>query len=571
MDLRERVASTIIMTKARLALPPVDRTRLMTSLCRPCNRIFICVAVLLFSFLLPFNSLPALEKDDTLLILDASGSMWGRVDGRSKIETARDVIVDLLAASPTRQKLGLMSYGHRRKGDCGDIELLVRPARSTREAIQGAVMSIKPRGKTPLSASVIQAARVLRSERNKATVILVSDGRETCGYDPCQVARELEASGIDFTAHVIGFNVTDPIDLSQLQCMAENTGGQFVAAANASELSQALQSVSTVFDQTADAGTALRNTPGVSESGTESATNSTTQKSAAASDAQNTTEVGDIELDHVLDIDALSLRSNGVQRGSVTADSHDAKSVNGKSTSVENPSNPGGSGRQQRGFGRIERDRTAGNNADSNADSAGLGAGINSDSEEPSAITEVPASSIKAAIPASLTVPPVLYTMQIFTARWTGPGLAEDLITIALPDSAADEWLQAVPVGGGGKLKLTAPEQPGDYEVRYVDASMNILATVAITVRKAQATLIAPQQARSGRLVRIRWKDGTRDPKDAIVISRKGAPLSSSINRRFIRGQSSVMLLMPSRSGEYELRYIQAGGNMIASQPIVIK
>lgn len=559
MDLRERVASTI--TKARLALPPVDRTRLMASLCRLYNRIFICVAVLLFSILLPFNSLSALEKDDTLLILDASGSMWGRVDGRSKIETARDVIVDLLAASPTRHKLGLMSYGHRRKGDCGDIELLVRPARSTREAIQGAVMSIKPRGKTPLSASVIQAARVLRSDRNKATVILVSDGRETCGYDPCQVARELEASGIDFTAHVIGFNVTDPIDLSQLQCMAENTGGQFVAAANGSELSQALQSVSTVFDQTADVGTALPDTPGVSESGTESAT----QKSAAANDAQNTTEVGDI------DIDALSLRSNGVQRGSVTPDSQDAKSVKGKSTSVENPSNPGGSGRQQRGFGRIERDRTAGSNAESNADSAGVGAEINSGSEEPSAITEVPASSIKAAIPASLTVPPVLYTMQIFTARWTGPGLAEDLITIALPDSAADEWLQAVPVGGGGKLKLTAPEQPGEYEVRYVDASMNILATVAFTVRKAQATLIAPQQVRSGRLVRIRWKDGTRDPKDAIVISRKGAPLSSSINRRFIRGQSSVMLLMPSRSGEYELRYIQAGGNMIASQPIVIK
>ena len=559
MDLRERVASTIM--KARLALPPVDRTRLMASLCRLYNRIFICVAVLLFSILLPFNSLSALEKDDTLLILDASGSMWGRVDGRSKIETARDVIVDLLAASPTRHKLGLMSYGHRRKGDCGDIELLVRPARSTREAIQGAVMSIKPRGKTPLSASVIQAARVLRSDRNKATVILVSDGRETCGYDPCQVARELEASGIDFTAHVIGFNVTDPIDLSQLQCMAENTGGQFVAAANGSELSQALQSVSTVFDQTADVGTALPDTPGVSESGTESAT----QKSAAANDAQNTTEVGDI------DIDALSLRSNGVQRGSVTPDSQDAKSVKGKSTSVENPSNPGGSGRQQRGFSRIERDRTAGSNAESNADSAGVGAEINSGSEEPSAITEVPASSIKAAIPASLTVPPVLYTMQIFTARWTGPGLAEDLITIALPDSAADEWLQAVPVGGGGKLKLTAPEQPGEYEVRYVDASMNILATVAITVRKAQATLIAPQQARSGRLVRIRWMDGTRDPKDAIVISRKGAPLSSSINRRFIRGQSSVMLLMPSRSGEYELRYIQAGGNMIASQPIVIK
>ena len=56
----------------------------------------------------------------------------------------------------------------------------------------------------------MQAAESLRHVEQKATVILVSDGEETCNLDPCQVGRELEAAGVDFTAHVIGFDVANP-------------------------------------------------------------------------------------------------------------------------------------------------------------------------------------------------------------------------------------------------------------------------------------------------------------------------------------------------------------------------
>lgn len=535
----------------------------------------LCLSLcFLVGFLFPVNVLPAITRDgNTLLILDASGSMWGRVDGRSKIETARDVIVDLLADDLPRQKLGLMSYGHRRKGDCNDIELLVPPAMNTTPLIKGAVMSIKPLGKTPLSASVIAAARALRYTREKATVVLVSDGRETCDYDPCQVARELEASGVDFTAHVIGFNVTDPVDLSQLRCMAENTGGQFVAAGDSEELSAALQSVSPVLFAAAESGTTAR---GAADHNADPSPDNATNEGA------NSIIAGQIDIEIPFD------QSAGGHSNTAAAESRRRAAAANKKRggNADDRSGPaaaghltrddfrrkgsGGTGSKGTGSKGTGSRRQGSANMDSYA--RGLANGRRQYDSSNGVTMELPASSIAPVdLVATVTAPSVLYTLQTFTARWTGPGLAEDLVTISVPGSSANSWVQAVAPGSSKNLKLIAPELPGEYEVRYLSANKKVLATTTISVRKAEAKLFAPKQARSGRLVRIRWKGGTRDPKDSIVIARKGAPLSSAINRRFIRSQTTVMLLMPSRSGDYELRYIQAGGNLIGSQSIVIK
>ena len=104
------------------------------------------------------------------------------------------------------------------------------------------VDAISPKGKTPLTAAVRKAADELRYEENRATVILVSDGEETCGGDPCAVARELEAAGIDFTVHVVGFDLTDE-ETENLRCMAESTGGRLLKADNAHELELAMSVV----------------------------------------------------------------------------------------------------------------------------------------------------------------------------------------------------------------------------------------------------------------------------------------------------------------------------------------
>ena len=52
----------------------------------------------------------------SMLVLDASGSMWGQIAGRAKIEIAREAVGSMLATWPASQQLGLMAYGHRSKG-----------------------------------------------------------------------------------------------------------------------------------------------------------------------------------------------------------------------------------------------------------------------------------------------------------------------------------------------------------------------------------------------------------------------------------------------------------------------
>lgn len=179
-----------------------------------------------------------------IVVLDASGSMWGKVDGRAKIEIAREAANAMLDGWDAGTDLGLMVYGHRRKGDCADIELLQAVAPLDATAMRERIAGLQPKGMTPIAESVRQAAIALRNAERKATVILVSDGEETCSADPCAVGAELEASGVDFTVHAIGFDLDDhPKAREQLRCLASATGGRYLDAHDARELSGAMKTV----------------------------------------------------------------------------------------------------------------------------------------------------------------------------------------------------------------------------------------------------------------------------------------------------------------------------------------
>lgn len=177
--------------------------------------------------------------DKAILVLDASGSMKAQINGKTKMQIAREVVSGLVDGWPEATELGLIAYGHRQKDNCGDIQTLVKPASNSWPAIKSAVGDVVPKGKTPITEAVRAAAKELHSEEGKATVILVSDGLETCNADPCAAAEELEKSGVDFTVHVVGFGTT-PDENRQLQCIADKTGGRFVGARNASELKTAM-------------------------------------------------------------------------------------------------------------------------------------------------------------------------------------------------------------------------------------------------------------------------------------------------------------------------------------------
>ncbi|MBN8633088.1 MAG: VWA domain-containing protein [Rhodobacterales bacterium] len=190
---------------------------------------------------------PVLAEGKSIIVLDASGSMWGQIDGRPKLEIAREALGSVLSGLDPSTEIGLMAYGHREKGSCEDIELIVPPAPGTAQAITDAANAMKFLGKTPLTEAVRRAAGELKSTEEKATVILITDGIETCEADPCALGAELEASGVDFTAHVVGFGLTAE-EGATVACLAENTGGKYIEAKDAGSLVEALKTTVAVVE-----------------------------------------------------------------------------------------------------------------------------------------------------------------------------------------------------------------------------------------------------------------------------------------------------------------------------------
>lgn len=206
-------------------------------------------AAFLLALAAPFTntSLSAEEKaapaGRVMIVLDASGSMLGQIDGKRKIDIARDALRNIMNDWDSALQVGLMAYGHREKGNCDDIEVLVPVGPPNKESILAAADKLTPLGKTPLSEATLQAAEALKYSEEAASVILISDGEETCDKDPCAIGTELEGKGVNFTAHVIGFDIDKAEHIAQLKCLAENTGGKYVSAKDSGELQSALKTV----------------------------------------------------------------------------------------------------------------------------------------------------------------------------------------------------------------------------------------------------------------------------------------------------------------------------------------
>lgn len=200
-------------------------------------RLVLCIVFYLIASL---QSHAQQADDRVMMILDGSNSMWGRVDGEPKISIAKEVMTDLISNWDDKVKLGLMVYGHRRKNDCSDIEVFSMPGAVNRLDLISKVQSISPRGKTPISKSLQAGAGFVGLLEKNASIVLVSDGLETCEADPCATARTLEILNPGLEVHVVAFDVTEE-EFKSLQCIATETGGKFFRASNARELKAALR------------------------------------------------------------------------------------------------------------------------------------------------------------------------------------------------------------------------------------------------------------------------------------------------------------------------------------------
>lgn len=199
-----------------------------------------CILVVHLSAVSSWSFSAPESPERLILILDASGSMWGQIDGENKIVIARRVLKVLLSKLDEQANVGLVAYGHRREKDCEDIELVTPLSPLDRAAFAKQIDAINPRGKTPITQAIGKALDAVSPDQGATTIVLFSDGLETCGGDPCQAVTQAKADGIDFVMHIIGFDVSKE-DVSQLECAAQAGGGLYLSAENAAELASAFE------------------------------------------------------------------------------------------------------------------------------------------------------------------------------------------------------------------------------------------------------------------------------------------------------------------------------------------
>jgi Mg-chelatase subunit ChlD len=206
---------------------------------------YSCVGLvsLLVSIIFATQAFPA---KNILYIFDASGSMSAKMEGRAKIAIAQQVLSDQVQKLPDSGiNAGLMVYGHRRKGDCTDIEEVVKLKPLEKKELITKIKSIHPKGQTPIANSIRAAAENLKELEEETTIILISDGKETCDPNPCGAVQQLKEAGINFVLHVIGFDVTEEEKL-QLQCIAKAGGGVYEPADTAGKLDEAIKTITKI-------------------------------------------------------------------------------------------------------------------------------------------------------------------------------------------------------------------------------------------------------------------------------------------------------------------------------------
>ena len=189
---------------------------------------------------------PAAEKPSAFieLILDASGSMWAKLGNSTRIDVAKNALYTIIDDLSSRKSLaaGLRVYGHR-TNDCSDTKLEIPIGPLDGREMKDFISGIKPKGKTPIAYSLEEAAKDFDpSSGGSKTIILVTDGLESCGGDPCAAAQALAAKGIVSKIHVVGFGM-DKQSVSQLECIVKPSGGLLLEANSASELARAFDRI----------------------------------------------------------------------------------------------------------------------------------------------------------------------------------------------------------------------------------------------------------------------------------------------------------------------------------------
>ena len=181
-------------------------------------RIFILV------LLFPMLCFSQQEKITRILfILDASNSMNSTWDKQTRLEGAKEVLLQAMEKfkGVPNIEIALRIYGHQtpitnNTQDCNDTKLEVPFSNGNIDLIKNKIRGLIAKGATPIARSLEAAAGDFPDTTSRNVIILITDGLESCDNNPCVIAKKLREKGVKVTPFVIGLGM----DLSYLENFA---------------------------------------------------------------------------------------------------------------------------------------------------------------------------------------------------------------------------------------------------------------------------------------------------------------------------------------------------------------
>ncbi|SHM92953.1 vWA domain-containing protein [Roseibium suaedae] len=542
-------------------------------------------------------------RPDMMFVLDLSNSMWGQINGTAKVEIAKDAFSGFLGELPDGVNAGLMAYGHRRKSDCGDVETLVPVTPLDRGKLEASVKSLKPRGKTPITEALRMAAQELGSRDKPGRLVLISDGIETCNGDPCALAAELAKSGVDFKAHVIGFDIASKADQAKIACIAHLTGGTYWNVKDAGGLAEALREtaqaapeqvlefpvVLTAADK--DSGARIDGNVDwvISKADDETVVGSGLHGGQVELKLPPGDYVVSAELDERAGGASFTVSDQGAKQtvllagnlpeATIALAASQAVATSRIDVAFTGPLADSDFIRVVTPDGqRLERDLWA-----YVRDGSPVSLPLPSEpgSYQVAYVWTEYGERILAKAPVEVTEAKVNLTFasevsagMLFEVTWEGPGGQDDWIGIVPQGAPSDDYGgRWSGVSNGSPVTLQAPVEAGNFEVIYVaGADQGILARKPLAVGEAKAGMQAPSEVEASLIFEVTWT-GPKGPDDWIGVSVPGSDPAAYLTYARPEGET-VRLMSPVKPGSYELRYILSGEGatrILASQPLEIK
>ncbi len=178
---------------------------------------------------------PPGEEPEVIIVVDASGSMGmgGWFGGSSRMDRAKTSIDHVVRGLPDPITIGLIEFTN-----CNNVRRDKFYTSPQRPALLSEVNKLTPQQGTPLAGSIKRAGDIA-SQDAESVIVLVTDGDDSCGGDPCAEARAIKARKPKVKINIV--DLSDGSQSSVLRCVANATGGQVLKPNSAMDMDKSLQ------------------------------------------------------------------------------------------------------------------------------------------------------------------------------------------------------------------------------------------------------------------------------------------------------------------------------------------